>query len=191
MAASYLKMKQKDKAHAVFREALKVDYENWKIWENFLWTSTDCGQFEDVIKAYHRLLDLKSKYVDVDVLRALAMNVKLEHKDASEISIFKYKEKILGLFGRINSLVPTNWMFYWYFADIVLNLAQIDDINNNISKIPLSKEAADKYFSLLFKAFRNLYNQPNWELGVDSCREVIEHSILVLESINFFVVICK
>ena len=37
LAASYLKLNQKDKAHSVFTEALKVDYENWKIWENFLW----------------------------------------------------------------------------------------------------------------------------------------------------------
>ena len=29
--------KIRNKAHAVFQEALKYDYENWKIWENFLW----------------------------------------------------------------------------------------------------------------------------------------------------------
>ena len=32
-------LKIRNKAHAVFQEALKYDYENWKIWENFLWVS--------------------------------------------------------------------------------------------------------------------------------------------------------
>ncbi|CAF5181010.1 unnamed protein product, partial [Rotaria sp. Silwood1] len=29
-------------------------------------TSADCGEIEDVIQAYHRLIDLKTKYVDKD-----------------------------------------------------------------------------------------------------------------------------
>lgn len=37
LAASYTKLGQKDKAHFVFQEAIKFDYENWKIWENYLW----------------------------------------------------------------------------------------------------------------------------------------------------------
>jgi hypothetical protein len=30
-------------------------------------TSADCGEIEDVIQAYHRLIDLKTKYVDKEV----------------------------------------------------------------------------------------------------------------------------
>ena len=30
-------------------------------------TSADCGETEDVLQAYHRLIDLKTKYVDKDV----------------------------------------------------------------------------------------------------------------------------
>lgn len=37
MAAAYIKNNQKDKAYTVLQEALKHDYENWKIWENYLW----------------------------------------------------------------------------------------------------------------------------------------------------------
>jgi hypothetical protein len=33
----------------------------------FLKTSADCGEMEDVIQAYHRLIDLKTKYIDKDV----------------------------------------------------------------------------------------------------------------------------
>jgi hypothetical protein len=58
-----------------------------------------------VIQAYHRLIDLKEKYVDIDVLKALSTSVSRHLKDANNVSIFKYKEKILKLFGRITSLV--------------------------------------------------------------------------------------
>lgn len=34
---------------------------------SFLKTSADCGEIEDVIQAYHRLIDLKTKYVDKEV----------------------------------------------------------------------------------------------------------------------------
>jgi hypothetical protein len=27
----------RDKAHKVFVEAIKCNYDNWKVWENFLW----------------------------------------------------------------------------------------------------------------------------------------------------------
>ena len=33
----------------------------------FLKTSADCGEIDDVIQAYHRLIDLKTKYVDKEV----------------------------------------------------------------------------------------------------------------------------
>ena len=102
-------------------------------------------------------------------------------KDGYDVSIYKYKQKILELFGRISSLVVNNWKIYWYYAEIVLTFGQLDEQNNKIS---LSKESADKYFSLLQKAFRNLYNQNNWETTVETCKEVIKQSSEILKS-NF------
>ncbi len=30
-------MIHRDKAHKVFVEAIKCNYDNWRVWENFLW----------------------------------------------------------------------------------------------------------------------------------------------------------
>ena len=115
----------------------------------------------------------------MDVLKVLSEAVQKNLNDGYDVPIFRFKQKILELFGRISSLVVNNWKVYWYYADIVLTFGQLDEQNN---KICLSSQAADKYFGLLQKAFRNLYNQNSWEMSVDSCKEVIYHSTQILAS---------
>jgi hypothetical protein len=46
----------------------------------------------------------------------------------------------------------------------------------------MNTESADKYFTLLLKAFRNLYNTPSWELSVDTCKEMLSTTIKILAS---------
>ena len=113
------------------------------------------------------------------MLRILSESVQKNLKDGYDEPISKNKQKILELFGRISSLAVNNWKIYWYYAEIVLSFGQLDEQNNTIS---LSKESADKYFTLLQKAFRNLYNQNNWELSVETCKEVILQSTIILNS---------
>ncbi len=178
LAASYIKLNEKNKAHAVFQEALKYDYDNGKIWENFLWTSTDCCYFEDVIKAYNRLIDLKEKYVDTEVLRALKVSVENRMKDPNEVSIFIYKKSILKLFGRITSITLNNWKIFWYYAEIVMQFGMKNE--KDMSPIELSPEIAEKSLNLFYKAFRVLYNTPTWDVSVESCDEILSVSIELL-----------
>jgi hypothetical protein len=51
------------------------------------------------------LLDLKDKYVDIDVLKALKTSVEKNLNDVNNQSTLKLKPKILKLFGRITSMV--------------------------------------------------------------------------------------
>ncbi len=76
-----------------------------------LQTSTDCGYFDDVIKAYHRLLDLKDKYTDIDVLRILRNACLNNLKYSNDRTMFNLKNKVLELFGRISSAVSKISLF--------------------------------------------------------------------------------
>lgn len=136
------------------------------------------------------MIDLKEKYVDLGVLKALSSAARNKLIDANNVPVVQYKQKFLELFGRLTSLVVNEWQVYNYYADTVLAFSTISnettngDLNSN--QVELDQQAAEKYFSLLLKAFRNLYNQNNWELTVDKCKEVINNSTEILKSSIFF-----
>lgn len=68
LAKAYLNLGDKSRAHKILHEALRCNFDNWKVWENFLIVSIDTGNFEDVLNAHHRLGELKEKYLDKEIL---------------------------------------------------------------------------------------------------------------------------
>ncbi|GAB0098123.1 tetratricopeptide repeat protein 27 [Sergentomyia squamirostris] len=75
MAKAYVKMGDKMRAHRVLTEALKCNYDMWKVWENFMVVSLDTGHFDDVVNAYGRLLELRTRYEDRQVLDILTASI--------------------------------------------------------------------------------------------------------------------
>ena len=48
VAKCYVKLGQKARAWRVLIEAVKCQYENWKVWDNLMVVSVDCGHFAEV-----------------------------------------------------------------------------------------------------------------------------------------------
>ena len=54
LAQSYIKLQQKRQAHKCLMNALRCEYENWHMWENFMIVSTDLLHYSDAIRSYNR-----------------------------------------------------------------------------------------------------------------------------------------
>lgn len=57
------------------------------------------------IKCYHRLLDLKNKHVDLEVLKILVQSVQNNVKDRFDKPGSLHRKCLLQLFGRLTSQV--------------------------------------------------------------------------------------
>ena len=68
LAKCYIKLGQKERAWRVLHEAVRCDYDNWKVWDNLMAIATDLAVFEDTLRAYNRILDLKQTHMDGEVL---------------------------------------------------------------------------------------------------------------------------
>lgn len=48
LSKAYVKMNQKHRAWLILQESLKWNYENWRVWDNYMVVSTDVGRFHEV-----------------------------------------------------------------------------------------------------------------------------------------------
>ncbi|CAG2193435.1 Tetratricopeptide repeat protein 27 [Mytilus edulis] len=118
LASAYIKLKEKSKACAALKESLKCNYEDWRIWENYLLVCTDCGEFGEAIHSYHRLMDIKDKWSDPEVLGVLVRVVVEDISDCNGKPGTSFKQKLQELFGRITSKVTNNSKIWKHYGQL-------------------------------------------------------------------------
>ncbi len=52
----------------------------------------------------------------------------------------------------------------------------------DLTSIDMTNENAEKALGLFYKAFRILYNSPNWDVSIESCEEIISIASELLAS---------
>ncbi|KAF7704853.1 hypothetical protein HF521_021925 [Silurus meridionalis] len=165
LSTAYIKLRKKEKAFRTLQEALKCNYERWQIWENFIVVCMDVGEFAEAIRAYHRLLDLKDKYKDVEVLEILVRAVVDDLPDLRGDRASNHRAKLQELFGRVSASCSTDAQIWKQYARLYGN-GRSD-----------SKEDNEKALHFLSKAHRCETQRSGWEKDTSSFKDVIKGAV--------------
>lgn len=165
LAAAYVNLNRKEHAFQILQEAVKYSFDNWKIWDNIVLVGVDVGRFDESIRGLHRLLDLKEKYYDPNVLAALvqSINGKKFGEEQQDYNILKVEMK--KYFGRLTSTVTGDALVWRFYAD----LSKPESNDESVSEW-------EKYFHLLQKAHNCAFQKPNWEKNIDECRRILNYA---------------
>lgn len=165
LSTAYIRLKMKNKAFRTLQEALKCNYEHWQIWENFLVVSTDIGDFAEAIKAYHRLMDLRENYKDVQILQILVRAVVENLTDSQGEKARSLQSKLKELLGRVSSRHSSDSEIWQQYA-----LLYGDGHGS-------SPEDNEKALQFLSKAHRCQVQAGGWEKEPALFKEVITRAI--------------
>lgn len=107
LAKAYLNLGDKRRAHKILTEALRCNYDNWKVWENFLVVSVDTGNFEDVLNAHQRLTDLKTRYLDKEIMQVTVGAIHSNSPDADGRPSQRLLKKAQNILAHLCVQYPT------------------------------------------------------------------------------------
>ncbi|XP_076852064.1 tetratricopeptide repeat protein 27 [Brachyhypopomus gauderio] len=161
LSTAYIKLRKKEKAFRTLQEALKCNFERWQIWENFIAVCIDVGEFAEAIRAYHRLMDLRDKYKDVEVLEILVRAVVENLVDHRGDQASNQRGKLQELFGRVSARCSTDAQIWKQYARLYGN-GHSDN-----------KEDNEKALQFLSKAHRCETQTAGWEKELSSFRVVL------------------
>ncbi|XP_033209501.1 tetratricopeptide repeat protein 27 [Belonocnema kinseyi] len=168
LAKAYIKLGDKPRAYRALQDAIRCNYDRWEVWDNLMVVSIDLGRFPEVIRCYHRILELKSQHLDIQILRILTKAITNDIKDNEGNSSRKVLPKALELFGRITSSMSNDSEVWTLYAEL-----------NALSENELSNQKTAQY---LQRAYRAAVSDPKWFQRVESTQTVLEMCVKLAQA---------
>lgn len=172
LSKAYIKLNQKERAWRTLREAIKCNYEESKIWENFMLVSIEIGALDDVIVAWHRILEIKSSHKDDPILCALTHA--LVRKPLAKCDD-QYKKLLTDALQLVAKLISTSdcsprlWVCYFRL------LVRENEVSEKTSKLDV-----DSRLSKIVRALQRA--TPTSHLADHDWYQVPEKIVRVLDS---------
>ncbi|RHZ68910.1 hypothetical protein Glove_292g34 [Diversispora epigaea] len=175
LGSVFLKRNLKIEAFNAFQQGLKLNYDNWKIWSNYMYTAIDIGEFSETIRAMEHIVDLKWKKekescVDLEVLEIIVNSVIQGIQDSNNISVSKLEKKVEKLLNEtITSRITSNpqiWQIcsqFWFW-----------------------KKQYDKSLDSQIKAYRSILHNPQLETSENIFNQVANTALKVVETYQNF-----
>ncbi|GBN98457.1 Tetratricopeptide repeat protein 27, partial [Araneus ventricosus] len=167
LSNAYIRSQQKERAWRSLQEALKCNYEEWRVWENFLAVSTDLGVFEDVIRAWHRLLDIKGKYQDPEVLGILVHAINEDIPDFNGQLASKWRKLALQLVGRLSSISSADYVIWNAYSALLCPDPALENDLEVLSRSVLYQQKAVRYSTQIER----------WESNLEHFKLVLKHAL--------------
>lgn len=161
MSTGYIKLGQKSIAYSTLQEAIKHNFEEWRLWENYLLVSIDVGSFEEAIRSWHRIIEIKGKYEDDEVIDILAKAVLNDIPDINKNGSSKLMNKLLILTTRITATTSYSSPTLWINHAKLLHAAQKD--------VTFTVEAVRKVIC-------SLLQRQGWNKEIASTESVLEYT---------------
>ncbi|XP_068597477.1 tetratricopeptide repeat protein 27 [Brachionichthys hirsutus] len=165
LSTAHIRLQKKHKAFRTLQEALKCNYEHWQIWDNFIYVCIDIGEFSETIKAYHRLMDLRENFKDVQILRILVRSVVENLPDRLGGQAATVGPKLKELLGRVTSR-NSNEAEIWRQYALLYGGGRSSDPEDN-----------EKALQFLSKAHRCEVQAGDWEKDPGLFKEVIKRAM--------------
>jgi len=179
LARCYVKLDQKERAWRVLQEALRCDYDNWKVWDNLMVIATDIAVFDDVVRSYNRILDLKQTHMDKAVLSILVRAVLEDLVDREGHSSSKYRERVQKLLARLTVSMPKEPVSWRLYGEILTGGQE-----NELNDVQKKQEQLVRGVQCYQKCLAALTGTRGWERTQDTCLEVINLGLVMIEVVR-------
>ncbi|XP_046625808.1 tetratricopeptide repeat protein 27 isoform X2 [Neodiprion virginianus] len=159
LAKAYIKLGDKPRAWRSLQDAVKCNFDRWEVWDNLMVVSIDLGHFSEVIRCYHRILELKAHHTDVQILKILTKAIITDITDADGNPASRLLQKALELFGHLTAAVPNNASIWQMYAELTAT-----------KNTEMDYQKAAQY---LQRAHRTAVANPKWFKEVEATKDVL------------------
>ena len=170
LANCYVKLGQKERAWRVLQESVRCDFENWKVWDNLMVISVDIGAFNDVLRSYTRILDIKQSHADDQVLKILAKAVLEDIPDVEGVGAARLKDKVQKLLARLTVAMPKEATAWRLYGDLLLQETGQSEVVRGVQCYQRSLAA--------------ITSVKGWERTEEKCVEVVSLSGDMMEAVS-------